>query len=192
MHGSRFLSALLSTMLFGVLTLAPSGCSHEDGSFTSPGDGVPALGADGSAPAMPTGLAVVKATDQGFRLSWSPNVEADLAGYRVYVYDPSPYRDSAYNCANQTALIGAQQTWFIYNQDTSAGAHYFKLAAVDQTGNESERCGPYGFWYAPGSEDGTLDGRDADDADFTPPAGGWDDSASEGKEHDIHEGGGYN
>jgi len=173
MKGSRVLSALFSTVCLGVLTLAPSGCSHEDGGFTSPGDGVPASGFDDSAPAMPTGLALVKATDQGLRLEWTPNAEVDLAGYRLYIYDPSPYRENAYVCVSGAELLGPQDTWYVYNGDVTQGPHFFKLTAVDQTGNESARCGPFAFSYSPAADQETIHPIEGDDATFVPPNSGW-------------------
>jgi len=178
MHRSRIMSAVLPMVLFGVLALAPSGCSNEAGSFTSPGDGLPAVG-DGTAPAMPTGFSVVKATEDGFRLTWTANTEIDLAGYRVYVYQPSPYRENAYVRAHGVSLLGMHQCWFVYGDDTSAGPHYFMLAAVDEGGNESAHAGPYAFEYTPGVSDGAIDDRQPDDGDFV-PTGGWNDGSVSG------------
>jgi hypothetical protein len=176
MHPSRIKSTLFPMVLFGVLALVPSGCSSEAGRFTAPGDGVPTVG-DGTAPAMPTGFAVVKATDDGFRLTWTANTEIDLAGYRVYVYQPSPFRESAYVRAHSESLLGAHQCWYVYGDDTSAGAHYFMLAAVDEAGGESVHAGPYAFEYTPGVPGGTVDDRQLDDGDSM-PTDGWTDGST--------------
>jgi hypothetical protein len=176
MQGSRILRALFSTVCLGVLALAPSGCSHENGGFTSPGDGFPAAGVDDSAPAMPTGLMLAKATDHAFRLEWAPNTEVDLAGYRFYVYDPSPYRENAYVCASGTELIQPENRWYVYSADLSQGQHFFKLSAVDQTGNESVRCGPLPCSYSPDTENGTISTNEGDGTLFDPPAGDWGDN----------------
>ena len=188
MHGSRALSAFLSLLVFGALALAPSGCSQENQNFTSPGNGVPAWGSDDTAPAMPTGLRVEKATDRGFRMTWSPNSELDLAGYRVYVYDPSPYRDSAYTCPHGVSLVGKENNWYVYTDNTSAGPHYFKLSAFDEAGNESARYGPYTFDYGnDGSNSNENNGATTDDASYRPQYGWPADPDVTGKGTEIQD-----
>ncbi len=170
MHGSKALSAFLSLLVIGALT----GCSQENQSFTSPGDGVPAWGTDDTAPAMPTGLRMEKATPQAFRLGWTPNTEVDLAGYRVYVYDPSPYRDGAYNCPHGVTLIDKNTNWYFYSDNTGPGPHFFKLSAVDEAGNESARCAPFAFSLDGNNGDTVSEDVATDDAQFV-PTHGWDD-----------------
>ncbi len=176
MHPSKVLGALCSIAFLGILAFVPSGCSNEDGAFTSPGGLVPTAGYDGSPPSMPAGAWVEKATDDGFRLQWMPNQDQDLAGYRVYVYDPSPDRENSYVCLNGASLIDKTQTWYVYGDDTALGTHYFKFAAVDQAGNESVRFGPLIFTYSgstPKSSDDVPTGPD--DAHFSPPQHGFED-----------------
>jgi hypothetical protein len=156
MHASRISSALLSLVVMSVLALVPSGCSSDEGSFTAPGTGLPASGNATLPPDMPTGLEVVKATDHGFKLGWQPCNDADLAGYRIYVYDPSPYRANSYVCVHDPDLLGVADAHYLYTADLSHGPHYFKVAAVDTDGNESARYGPIEFTYA-----GPNDDRDA-------------------------------
>ncbi|MFH1145064.1 MAG: hypothetical protein V1774_11020 [Candidatus Eisenbacteria bacterium] len=134
--------------LLGLLALVFAGCSHEDGAFVGPGEPTPESRLNDSPPSMPSGLSILKATDQGFSLTWTPNREEDLAGYRFYVYDPSPYRMNSYRCTHGTALIDAATSRYVFTEDTSRGPHYFMLAAVDTDGNESNWCGPLEFVYA--------------------------------------------
>ncbi|MCK4413934.1 MAG: hypothetical protein KAY32_10335 [Candidatus Eisenbacteria sp.] len=148
MHRSRAASMLFAMGFLGLLGLAPLGCSSEDGAPVAPGSAIPASGFHDSPPAMPTGLDMQKATDAGFALTWSPNRDDDLAGYRVYVYDPSPYRANSYGCPHGVELIDPVKTRYVYREDTSYGLHYFMLAAVDFDGNESIRCGPLEFAYS--------------------------------------------
>jgi len=170
MHRSRLMSALFPLAFFGLLALVPTGCSSEADGVGSPGDGLPASG-DDVAPAAPTGFDIVKATDGGFRLSWAPNTEIDLAGYRVYVYQPSPTRDNSYVCPHGVSLIGMQQTWYVLANDPSIDTWYFKLSAVDEAGNESERFGPYAYQYTPSPWDADPDDTEPSDGAFTPTSG---------------------
>ena len=66
------------------LSLVPliNGCSEEG--TTSPEPVIQ----DTSPPAPPLGLDVERRL-RGVSLSWSPNLESDLAGYNIWVYSPS-------------------------------------------------------------------------------------------------------
>ena len=145
------LGALGSMMLLAALALAPSGCSHDDASMSSPDLGMPSSGYDEYPPATPTGLEVVKANPTAFKLEWDANSEGDLAGYRVYLYDPSPYRGNSYVCAHGGNALPARQTWFAYTDDIAAGEYFFRVAAVDSDGNESVASSPLSFCFDPTS-----------------------------------------
>lgn len=186
MHRSTLWNALVPLAFFGLLALAPTGCSSEADGVGSPGDGLPASG-DDVAPATPTGFDVVKASEGGFRLTWAPNTELDLAGYRVYVYQPSPERENSYICPHGVSLVGPTQTWFVLANDAAAGAWYFKLSAVDQAGNESERLGPYAYEYAPGTWDADPEGTGPSDDAFIPTSG-WNEGIGPGAEHAVLDG----
>jgi len=177
MFSSKLVHALISLVVMGCLALAPSGCSSEDGSVGATTTGLAASGDGEYPPVMPSGLEVVKATGHGFKLEWQPNTETDLAGYRLFVYDPSPYRANSYTCPHGVALIDGTTTHFLYTEDLSEGLHYFKLAAVDQDGNESARLGPIEFDYTgPTDKEGReVTGQDDDYPVYDPPAGGNDD-----------------
>jgi hypothetical protein len=160
-------------MIFaGLIAFAPSGCSRDEGSFTAPGTGLPASGNGAYPPEMPTGFTAGKSTASGVSLLWNPNSDIDLAGYRLFIYDPSPFRANSYVCLNESSLIDAGETGFFYMGDLSAGTLYFKLAAIDSDGNESARCGPLAFNYA--DTDHSLyeeRGGNSDSHTGTPPAG---------------------
>ena len=44
---------------------------------------------DKAPPLTPDGISFAGQTVSKFWLSWTPNVDPDLAGYRVYLYDPN-------------------------------------------------------------------------------------------------------
>jgi hypothetical protein len=178
---SRFTTALWVMAFASLIAFAPAGCSRDESSFTAPGTGLPASGNGAYPPEMPTGLTVVKATASGISLAWDANVEPDLAGYRLYIYDPSPYRSNSYVCVNESSLLGVAETRYLYPNDPSAGTLYFKLAAVDSDGNESVRCDPLAYDYAETDHSrydelggdseyhsGALPGSGADEEPWTP------------------------
>jgi hypothetical protein len=85
-------------------------------------------------PAVPAGLVAVADSGGGaIDLSWSPNVEGDLAAYHIYRRDThvsSP--------AQQVSSLNGETSF----RDTSVqpGHSYaYSLVAVDQSGNESKR-----------------------------------------------------
>lgn len=163
MDRSKVIGAVFTLALLGGLLLSPSGCSNDDSLTSSPDIGLPGSGYDGYPPATPTGLGVVKATDTGFKLQWSANAETDLDGYRVYVYDPSPYRSNSYVCTHGNCLVATDRTYYLYSDDVSLGMHYFRIAAVDQDGNESVPTAPLEFCYTSDpQEDAILDGVEGD------------------------------
>lgn len=80
-------------------------------------------------PAAPGGLAVLP-RDKGLEVLWTPSVEADLLGYRVY-------RESASEPRRKLADVEAGRSSWL---DTSAsrGVDYrYTVTAVDRAGNES-------------------------------------------------------
>ncbi len=110
------------------LLIALAGCSG------SPSPVSPNASIDSAPPSSPTGLAVTLDNGGARALSWTPNAEADLGSYQVYQYSPSPSRDNAYVLV---ATVGASTTqWKLPQVDTDVTT-YFKLCAVDQTGNRS-------------------------------------------------------
>lgn len=172
MQRSKVIGMFLCLAPLGILALGPMGCSSDDSLASSPDLGLAGWGNDGSPPATPTGLSVIKATEQGFKLSWSPNAEGDLEGYQVYVYDPSPYREGAYRCVHGASLLDRNQTYCVYTDDLSFGSHYFQLAAVDADGNTSERTAPYEFCYTGAQEGHDATGDGDASGDLRPGASG--------------------
>ena len=86
-------------------------------------------------PAVPAGLqAVFSGAEQGryIDLIWSPDADADLAGYNVYRREE--------NGAPQRINSAIVQTPAFRDTDVSSGKKYFySVSAVDVRGNESAR-----------------------------------------------------
>src|SRR5688572_19788309 len=104
--------------------------------LSAPASGVRST--DTTPPSAPTGLAAENAGG-GIRITWFSNTEPDLAGYKVYRSDTEGGEYFALN--GGSAVAGGS---FL---DTSAevGATYFyKITAVDTSGNESGQSGAAG------------------------------------------------
>ena len=89
---------------------------------------------DISAPVTPAGLALIRGP-QGVEISWVPNTETDLAGYRVY-------RAVGPATAGEAVLLAeiTKETTLFRDGDLTAGlVHAYFVVAVDAAGNESPR-----------------------------------------------------
>jgi hypothetical protein len=85
-------------------------------------------------PAVPEGLvAVADAGGGAIDLSWSPNVESDLAAYHLYRRDTH-----ASSAAEQVSSLNGE-TSFRDTKVQPGHSYAYSLSAVDQTGNESKR-----------------------------------------------------
>jgi hypothetical protein len=79
-------------------------------------------------------------------LSWRPNPEADLAGYRLH------RGTSPLFVPGSGTLVSVQaDTGYV---DSVSQPYYYKLSALDRHGNES----PFAFFAMPGALDATQDG----------------------------------
>jgi hypothetical protein len=88
---------------------------------------------DNLAPAAPLALAGEQSyVPEGLQLTWSPNSEADLAGYNIYRGTSSSFVPGPGNFVTSTpdtASFDGEWSW-------DAG-YWYKLAAIDIHGNES-------------------------------------------------------
>lgn len=128
-------STLLKLVAFGfALSLVPmiDGCSED--STVAPETVIQ----DTAPPAPPVGITIQR-RDTGVKITWAPNMESDLAGYNIWVYDPSPNAVQSYVKLN-TGLIAAHEYSSSKLPDGRAD-QYFRLTAVDEYGNESAFSG---------------------------------------------------
>jgi hypothetical protein len=121
---------LVLTLLAGAFLF--SGCgSDKSTQVPTPADDAP--------PLAPTGLTCQVDNSLIAVLTWTRNTEPDVAGYRVYVYDPNPRRNGSYVLQNTDELL-TEARWTCpiqYDQ-----ALWVRLTAVDAAGNESLPYGP--------------------------------------------------
>jgi hypothetical protein len=72
-------------------------------------------------------------------LHWARNTETDVAGYNIFLFTPSPGSDDSYTKVNTTLVPG---TWYTVTDLTVGTMYYFKVSAVDWSGNESAASVP--------------------------------------------------
>jgi len=87
------------------------------------------------APAVPSRLEAFDLAE-GISLRWNPNREADLAGYRVYRSE---------SIEDQGRLVHSepiQEDIFLDKTAETGKTYYYRLSAVDRTGNESKTTPP--------------------------------------------------
>lgn len=152
MFDRRFRFAASTLWLLFVAFSFVAGCSSD--SANSPLQPSPT---DQAPPMSPTGVGVANQAASKFMLRWAPNVDADLAGYRIYMYDPSPDRNSAFRC------VSGSEPWrttaFTY-AGTDGTSYCFRVSAIDTSGNESAMSDPLTFSFTTGDNGapGTMPG----------------------------------
>lgn len=80
---------------------------------------------------------LAKGSEYDIQASWIPNIETDLAGYKLYLND------------QVIADITAPTTQWSGTVDLAYELNVFELTAYDQAGNESGRSDSYGIDPAP-------------------------------------------
>jgi len=91
-------------------------------------------------------------------IRWQQNTEADLAGYNVYEYAPSPDNENSYRRLN-TQIVASNG--YKVEGLTPGSVYYFKVSAVDETGNESALSGPIAVTVATGPDANDYYGQDS-------------------------------
>jgi fibronectin type 3 domain-containing protein len=107
--------------------------------------------ADSDAPATPVGFTAT-GTPDGVMLSWTANTEADMLGYRLY---RALVPGGPYDVLNGGATVGFTQS--LDSTAVDGVTYYYKITAVDTTGNESIISA-------------TVQGKRLPPPDVTPPA----------------------
>lgn len=88
-------------------------------------------------PAVPIGL-TAQATDQGVHLEWKPNMERDLAGYKIYYGTSSGIYDGiGADQGNSPVILSTLNKFDITGLQPNT-KYYFAVKAFDTSGNESD------------------------------------------------------
>ena len=118
-----------------VLTYTVTAIRRVNGN-TVPGVGsetLTVIAEDKTAPQAPAGLEIVQ-TDAGAYLTWNPNLETDLAGYRVF-------RSDGANGNFRPVTDRVISTNAFFDPSYRSGRSY-RVSAIDEFGNESEMSDP--------------------------------------------------
>jgi len=88
---------------------------------------------DKTPPQVPTGLEIVE-SDTGAYVTWSPNLETDLAGYRVFRSDRAngDFRPVSDHVISTNAFF----------DPSYHSGQYYRVSAIDESGNESVTSDP--------------------------------------------------
>jgi hypothetical protein len=119
-----------------VLTYQVTAARRVDGN-TVPGAGsqsVTITVEDKTPPQVPSGLDIVQSDTGGF-LTWAPNAETDLAGYRLFRSDR---QDGQFRPVSDRLI--ATNSYF---DPTYKQGQYYRVSAVDEFGNESRMSAPF-------------------------------------------------
>jgi predicted phage tail protein len=142
-----------SILIILALLLAPfalAGCGSDK--TTSPIINTP----DTVPPAAPT-FRGARSDYQIAELIWQNNTEADLAGYNIYEYNPNPDLEKSYQLLNSNLIAS---TAYRVDGLTPGMTYYFKITAVDRSGNESAYSGALPVTVLPRDGGGTDDTKD--------------------------------
>lgn len=122
---------LMVSLLVGV-GLCAGGCSNDDNQSPiltpSPQDESP--------PLTPASIQPQLSSKGGYQVAWMPNLESDIVGYNVYVYDPDPSRTSAFRLLNVNRPI--PRTSYAWPAAIDGSSAFVRISAIDQSNNESE------------------------------------------------------
>ncbi|HHW71539.1 MAG TPA: cellulase family glycosylhydrolase, partial [Clostridiales bacterium] len=88
---------------------------------------------DTTSPTSPRGLKATTLSNSSIKLEWNKNSESDLAGYKVYRSTTSNFTPNNSNFIKQVTANTYTDTGL--NPNTT---YYYKITAVDTSGNESE------------------------------------------------------
>jgi hypothetical protein len=142
---SRFMTSMLTLIALAALTTSCGTTSTP----TSPGNSL-----DSTPPPAPTELSQgIDVGTGGGSLEWSASTAGDVAGYQVYVYQPSPTRDNAYI---QVATTAPGVTSWDLPGVSLEQTQYFRVRAVDVTGNRSGFSAEFAATLSPATGGGTT------------------------------------
>lgn len=101
---------------------------------------------DETAPPAPQTLSVNDDGSGGGSLVWSSSAAPDVAGYQVWAYSPDPNRDNSYV---QVWTTTGLETNYTIDGSGESTTRYFRVAAVDGSGNRSSLSAPIAVEVGP-------------------------------------------
>lgn len=121
----------LLLVVLAALALFAGGCGTEDSVTLPTVDTVP--------PVPPVNVQVGYESN-AIAIRWAENAETDLAGYKIY---KSSFRDGPFRLET-SGLVYCP--WY-FDEGLPMDMTYYKVSAVDQSGNESAFSQIVGFYY---------------------------------------------
>ncbi len=118
-------SSIIKTIFFGQST--SDGIEHT--LYIDEVRMVKAIEADTIPPSVPANIQVI-GYDRHLDISWTPNIEADLAGYRIYKSDGSTF--------TIVGEAGKDENFFSHYVGSTHQTNTYKVLAFDASGNQSE------------------------------------------------------
>lgn len=89
-------------------------------------------GPDATAPGAPTSV-IAHSRGNDLVLSWDASVDADVAGYDVYLYAPDPARETSYIKVNSALITDTEYRM----SDAPTTSSWYRVKAVDNSTNAS-------------------------------------------------------
>lgn len=94
-------------------------------------------GTDAAAPGAPTSV-IAHSRGNDLVLSWDASVDADVAGYDVYLYAPDPARETSYIKVNSALITDTEYRM----SDAPTTSSWYRVKAVDNSANSSAASSP--------------------------------------------------
>ncbi|MEM7037114.1 MAG: hypothetical protein AAF570_09065 [Bacteroidota bacterium] len=92
-------------------------------------------------PAAPF-LKRISLENEALKLVWLPNLDVDLSGYRVFRSTSEKAPDTAWT-ALTPRMLSARDTAFVDSKGDAGQSYFYRLAAYDNAGNQSEFSNVY-------------------------------------------------
>lgn len=93
-------------------------------------------------PPFPPTLKTIRTDAEALRLVWLPNLDVDLAGYVLYRSEVEKGPDSIWKPLTAKP-ISAKDTTYSDRRIEAGKRYYYRLAALDDAGNESEKSSAF-------------------------------------------------
>jgi len=143
---------------FILLSIAAIALLAGCGKSSSPVNAVPPESPtlDTTPPPVPTGFCVTSDPSTGAEsIVWNASSAPDLAKYEVYVYSPDPSRDESFV---YLTTVSNDVTSYTLDPVSSATTLFYRLRAVDASGNRSAATSTVSVSLAPASISRDPDG----------------------------------
>jgi fibronectin type 3 domain-containing protein len=127
------MKARFSLAVVAVLLVFLGACGNDGGQTQPVIDTVP--------PIAPVGVQAESETSSA-QITWTDNAEVDLAGYRIY---KSSYSGGPYRLVNEGDLLLCP--WYYDGVITPMASTFYKVTAVDESGNESAYSHAVGIYW---------------------------------------------